>query len=371
MGLIGQEILREETRHPQEFVDALYEDVYEQLGQDVDSLEADVIVMIERLGDSEDEPGGRVIDYQVTRIGDDYLPGFVPDDPSHPNADVHYLKKVDEWARGYRDEHEAGHRIGYLFMHKHVEGDARAYANDREANNVLVAADMARGTHVPRPETMQIEFRRLFKMMAVINRDESYPLDMLEMPHPTYDEELDLLIFTKMSGAIRESLVYHLGDERIGEFDANRAANLELIEETHRRFAEHPEANITDPLFDDLRARGIPLAEQFGRINERLHDEVYAKTGIERPRPPVEFAELDEMIDRIVNEIRKHNPTLGDALDGGRKDRPANDEDFPILGRPAYNTPSQPLAAEPIEPSPDGRRPDVPEVFDDLDIRWD
>lgn len=394
MGLIGQ-VLGE---HPsQEFRDALYEDVFDK-HDSTSEVEAILFMHHDFLdreidGEAVSLSDVTVLDFQVTRIDGNYLPGFEPTEEDERYQEVKYtsyLRKVHEFAMDRIAELDP--ELGsYVLVHKHPDANPSASAKDRWGAQALVSIDFALNP-VPvehYPDVMEFETRRQFLGLFVMTH-EHQDIVAPKNPLPIRNREIDSLNHEKITDITRTMILHHRPESALAEFDRMNDRWSEMLVEYF---------DIRDASGDFVPA-GEALMQLGHKMNieaNRLENEIRSEKGLELlpPVPPLRMndaesidagAAIEELMDQIARALGFEDAADADQkVFGEQRVAPQidrlfgprtatdNDEKFPILGRPAIPSPKQPMAAEPTEPAPetptDGR-PDVPDVFDGIEINW-
>lgn len=343
------------TIHPPKFVAGLYEEVFDQFSP-LDEI--DVIVVLKNL-----EVGVEVLDYMVARVNKDVRPEFY--DPQDDDLELDkaphlgYAKKIDAFVREQRG---LDNRIGYWLIHKHPEeAGPNPSPKDMLMNQILTSVDLARGDHFAEPEEMAIRFERTYIGHVTINREHSGPQQATDNPLPVNDVEIDIGYMEKSANAMGDLFEAVLpGDERVAAY---RAAVVEMIAD-HRVLMEMRDRgeDISPLAIEQSKA----TTQRFVRLGDELDRAGRQKLGLGGPTEA-----LDDILQGILGGLALDGvlPLGPIEIEVMKPDRPVRDESlFPLLGAPATADPKQPLAAEPHEPEAHGPRPDVPDVFGDLDF---
>lgn len=258
------------TDHPQEFADALYEQVYDHYDPDV---EIDVVVAVRVPSETEDQfESFDVVDYRTMRVGEELLyDGAEGTTNSEDFEPFVMLKAYDEWGRSVEGAN------GYIVAHKHRERNPFPSKKDQISARLLSTIDYART-----PMRENGELPRWFMAWLIMNRNVSFPIHASDWPIPTGDREIDLAMIDKMFTRIQ--VKFGLDDDGpiMNGFYRLRSRMVELF---NARDAEDPEAEAAaqkgihealealDPYMQELFAEeGMAPTADLEALRDKLHE---------------------------------------------------------------------------------------------------
>jgi hypothetical protein len=306
------------TAQPQEFMDAVYEEVFDGFPEE---SEIDLLVAIDvNYDENEQVLGFTVRNYQTVRVDKDFL-GMEFEDS------IASLKYYDEWGRSQGAD-------GYILVHKHQEGNAYPSPKDVMVNQILGTIDYARTELQPNGD-----LERTYTMMVIANRDESYPLEPPPSPLPIDDREIDLATIDKLVARVQADGHLPNNDEFlelfarvrpliVAGFDAKDRGDTETVD---RIKAE------TVPLLDQMQKLAFARAGLDPADNRRTAEELL------RRLPPDLASQID--VDQLVDMMGKLDvgESSSISLPGGemvigrhsKKERPLEGNwDAPVIDEP-------------------------------------
>lgn len=272
MGIIGTQ-MDPRRGEPRELFDAIREEVFTDLP--VPEAEVDVFVVFKAVDtviapDGEEVPIYEVIDYEVTRIDDEYLLDVVP----HV-GNIEYLMAVDDWARNVEDMTQ------YMWVHRHPDGMIHASSKDRQFMSNLITIDFARGDHE----------KRQFMGGAIIDSFNGIPLPAGDYwpPRAVENAEIDI--------AVSE---YHL-QQALEQGFAEDSPTVRIARWSIENLAEFYEERRTNPEGE----RATQLESEVKAIHDELAAEIDAADPFARLKMdmPPELREIFERIDAMAEEM--------------------------------------------------------------------
>lgn len=149
------------TRHPQDMVDDLYNEVY---SNHPDESEIDIAVVVKHDSDAKTT---QILDLRIFRVSDGNdgtrYKGF------DGNSPIDMLREMIEWTRDH------GTDSIMMWLHKHPEGSSRPSAKDEDWNDALTAIDFG---------TSNGSKNRTYTGGAIINRNDSTAIKPSPMALP-------------------------------------------------------------------------------------------------------------------------------------------------------------------------------------------